>query len=46
MKSVKGRKEGKDKEINREAIHPVKIGAKEVKSQRRKREVLASETED
>ena len=33
MKSVKGRKKGKDEEINREAIQPVKIGAEEVKSQ-------------
>ena len=33
MKSVKGRKEGKDEEINRVAIRPVKMGKKEVKSQ-------------
>ena len=33
MKSVKGRKEGKDEEIKREAIRPVKMGKKEVKSQ-------------
>ena len=33
MKSVEGRKEGKDKEINIEAIRPVKMGKKEVKSQ-------------
>ena len=32
MKSVKGRKEGKD-EINRVASRPVKMGKKEVKSQ-------------
>ena len=33
VKSVEGRKEGKDKEINIEAIRPVKMGKKEVKSQ-------------
>ena len=32
MKSVEGRKEGKDEEINREAIRPMKM-EKEVKSQ-------------
>ena len=32
MKSVEGRKEGKDEEINREAIQPMKM-EKEVKSQ-------------
>ena len=33
MKSVKGRKEGNDEEINGEAIRPFGQGEKEVKSQ-------------
>ena len=33
MRSVKGRKEGKDEELNREAIRPFVQGEKEVKSQ-------------
>ena len=44
MKSVKGRKEWKDEEINREAIRPVKMGwrsevprGEDVKSQRKEK---------
>ena len=33
MKSMKGRKEGEDEEINGEAIRPFGQGKKEVKSQ-------------
>ena len=33
MKSVEGRKEGKEEEINREDIRPVKIESERVKSQ-------------
>ena len=52
MKNVKGRKEGKDDEINREAIRPVKMGwISDVPGGWRceaqeKREVSASKTED
>ena len=53
MKSVKGRKEGKDDEINREAIRPVKMGRRsevpggeDVKPQGKKREIPASETKN
>ena len=52
MKSVKGRKEGKDDEINRKAIQPVKMGWRsEVpkgwgSEAPEKREVLASKIED
>ena len=44
MKSVKGRKEGEDEEINGEAIRPFGQRAEEVKS--RRKEVKVPKCED